>query len=245
MKQINTSYYVPIFFETNPYSAEKLVGGILFFAEKQVLFRYAENKIKASVQIGNLGSAKMLRQTMKTLAEKVRTQKELFNPDYLEYLRRYSNGLIQFGAPNRILLAVSDFEEFATKFLGEKINLNQLVYQKLATIENIEQGAKVKATIEVSPTKPYKVILKTHSQNFVLQALSLENSFETARKHFIQYANIIKKYPNTEFALITQNAQSEYQKQILQLFGQEVPHCTVLTMSELVDFVQNKIKKSS
>ena len=244
MKEIHASYYIPVFFETNSYSAEKLVGGILFFAEKQVLFRYAENKIKASVQIGNLGSAQMLRQTMKTLAEKVKTQKELFNPAYLEYLRRYSNGLIQFGEPNQILLSVEDFEEFAIKFLGEKNNLSQLVYQKLSTIKNLEKQASIKTNIEISPNNQYKVVLKTHTQSFVLQTLSLENSFETARKNFIQYTNIIKKYPNIEFALITQNAQSEYQKQILQNFEKEVPQCKVLYLTELVDFVRNKVQKS-
>ncbi|GAB4479943.1 MAG: hypothetical protein OHK0057_32810 [Thermoflexibacter sp.] len=58
---MKNNYYIPIYFQTNSYSAEKLVGGILFFSLEQVLLRIAENKIKATAQIGNASSALVIR----------------------------------------------------------------------------------------------------------------------------------------------------------------------------------------
>jgi len=236
----HTPYYIPIFFETNSYSAEKLVGGILFFCGQEIVFRYAEHKIQASVKLGNIGSATLIRETMENLAQKIQSQKELFNPHYLDYLHRYSNGLIQFGQAKRIVISLADFDSFASKFLGEKTNLMKVVYQELEKILKDEQSSILGGFLEQATQKKYKVVYQKQDKTKVLQAINLENTFETARRNLRNYAQIIRDFPDktTQFALLTQEPQAEYQQQLIRDFKQQNSHCQLLTLADLEFYIK-------
>lgn len=180
------NYYVSIYFQTNSYSAEKLVGGILFFSSEQILLKVAENKIKATAQIGNADSVTIIRQAIKMLLEKTKSQKELFTPQYLEYLHNYSNGIVQFGEAKPISLSARNFDDFAFKFLGEKINFHQTVNQKLQSIKGFSDKIAVPYSFQVSFLKKlYKVTLKisiSKQETFILQSINFQNSIKVVQK---------------------------------------------------------------
>jgi hypothetical protein len=242
-QEIQKPYYIPVFFETNSISAEKLVGGILFFIDEKIIFRYAENKIQASVLLGNIGSAKLIRAAMENLAEKVQSQKEFFSPQYMDYLHRYSNGLIQFGQAQRILLSLKDFDFFARKFLGEKIDLKRLVFDKLKSLNRQDNQLILGDILLQKNKKPYKVLCQNSEKTVILQVINLDNSIETARKQLRQYALFVKDYAlsNKHFALLTQKFQGGYQEEIMTWFKAQVPECQIISVDELDDFIHSKL----
>jgi len=246
---MNTNYYIPIYFQTNSYSAEKLVGGILFFSSAEVFLKVAENKIRATTRIGNAESGIIIRQTIRMLSEKIESQKQLFTRQYLEYLRNYSNGIVQFGEMKPLSLPTDKFDDFAFKFLGEKINLHQVVNQKLSSAHILLENAAIPYIFHFSSSqKTYKLHLKlsTHQgNNFILQSINLQNTYQTVRKQLRLYERAMremlkKENDKNKFALVIQKQMEEEEKiDLLSNFKIRNPHCEIIELHKL----DNKLKE--
>jgi hypothetical protein len=240
---MKNNYYIPIFFQTNSYSGEKLVGGILFFSSDHILIKIAESKIKATTQIGSIDGTMMIRQTMQMLVEKLQNNKQLFTNQYLEYLHHYSNGVVQFGEPKPIHLSLQAFDDFASKFIGEKSNLQNIVNQKLNNIEKLLEKTDVPYIFHFSSwRKPYKVHLKLskNSQaNFILQSITFQNTSKTIHRHLNLYEKAMKEIEKcangkNSFALVIQKPiDSEAKEILLNNFKTKNPQCEIIDLREL------------
>ncbi len=237
------NYYIPIYFQTNSYSAEKLVGGILFFSSEQILLKIAENKIKATAQIGNTNSALVIRQTIRMLLEKIESQKHLFTYQYLEYLHNYSNGVVQFGEAKPLYLSVQKFGDFAFKFLGERMNFHTIVSQKVNNIKEFSEKI-VSPYIFQAPflKKSYKVVLKisiNKQEIFMLQSIDFQNSMRTIKENLYMYGKVIKGLEKqaigkNKFALVVQKPTEDEQKQtLLNDFQIKNPNCEIIDLNVL------------
>ncbi len=245
------NYYIPIYFQTNSYSAEKLVGGILFFSPEQILLKIAENKIKATAQIGNANSTIVIRQAVQMLSEKLNSQKQLFTHQYLEYLHNYSNGIVQFGEAKPLHLPSQKFGDFAFKFLGEKINFYQVVSQKVNNLKGFSEKIAIPYAFQLPfLKKSYKVTLKislSKQEVFILQSIDFQNSIRTIKESLSLYGRVIKELEKqaiekNKFALIVQKPIEEEQKQtLLNDFQIKNPNCEIIDLNELEERV-NQLK---
>ncbi|SFE97266.1 hypothetical protein SAMN04488541_101185 [Thermoflexibacter ruber] len=240
---MKNNYYIPIYFQTNSYSAEKLVGGILFFSSEQIFLRIAESKIKATAQIGNASSVLVIRQTVRMLLEKIESQKHLFTHQYLEYLHNYSNGVVQFGEAKPLHLSSQKFSDFAFKFLGERINFHKVVNQKINNIKKFSEKIVSPYIFQVpSLKKLYKVTLKilvNKEESFIMQSIDFQNSMRTIKEALNLYGKIIKELESqanekNKFALVVEKPTEDQQKEmLLNDFQIKNPNCEIISLNVL------------
>jgi hypothetical protein len=237
------NYYIPIYFQTNSYSAEKLVGGILFFSPEQILLKVAEHKIKATAQIGNANSAIVIRQTIQMLLEKIDSQRQLFTHQYLEYLHNYSNGIVQFGEAKPLHLSSQKFGDFAFKFLGERINFQQVVSQKVNNLKGFSAKIAIPYSFQLPfLKKSYKVTSKISMSKydvFILQSIDFQNSIRTIKGKLALFGRVIKELEKqaigkNKFALLVQKPMEDEQKEVLlNDFQIKNPNCEIIELNVL------------
>jgi len=121
-----------VYLQTNSVSGEKIAVGLLGISEKEVFFQSSEQKIKLAAKLAIPDVAKQAEYSFDFISNKVNeTNKELksasliqgpskFNKEYIQYLNKYSKGLLQFDAAKGFAgtLDKKSFKQLFQQFIG-------------------------------------------------------------------------------------------------------------------------------
>lgn len=129
------SQYNIISAQTNPEIGEKIIVGLLMISDNYVNFSASKNKLSITKSLVSTSMYKFLVETITQLEKSIMHEVDartgiygnklsslILDEKYIEYLSRYSNGLINFSAPKIIDLEAND-EVFAflfKKYVDEK-----------------------------------------------------------------------------------------------------------------------------
>jgi hypothetical protein len=128
-----------IYLQTNSVSAEKIAVGLLGISENEIFFQTSDQKLKLASKLSDSDVVKHAEYSFDLINNKVHeTNKELssiallhspskFNKEYIEYLNKYSKGLLQFDLAKgyAATLDKKSFKQLYQQFVGfweEKTN---------------------------------------------------------------------------------------------------------------------------
>lgn len=161
-----------IYIETNSATAEKISIGLIVVTEHKVFYKYSKNKIKIAEKLLGSSIENLVKFSLNTIKEKVaatnadlaKQSQKLFSPvsfftdDYIKYLNRYSQGLLQYDAPKPYVAEVNPtiFESlFATFISKEESNKdrNTFYHQTKNKIKKSDMMERINLDYRLSPAK--------------------------------------------------------------------------------------------
>lgn len=161
-----------IYIETNSATAEKISIGLIVVTEHKVFFKYSKNKLKIAEKLLGSSIENLVKFSLNTIKEKVaatnadlaKQSQKLFSPinfftdDYIKYLNRYSQGLLQYDAPKPYVAEVNPtiFESlFATFISKEESNKdrNTFYHQTKNKIKKSDMMERINLDYRLSPAK--------------------------------------------------------------------------------------------
>ncbi|WP_221390320.1 hypothetical protein [Dyadobacter sp. NIV53] len=113
-------------FQTSSCSGENLAGGLLAVSDERIWFKASDFKLDIAKQLCGKDYETMLKQIIHLIENRIHNPSKesvaLFSADYITYLNRYSQGVLQFGAPKPVGLPIDDdsFNILYKKFIGER-----------------------------------------------------------------------------------------------------------------------------
>ncbi|MCW3114208.1 MAG: hypothetical protein JWR18_2604 [Segetibacter sp.] len=121
-----------IYLQTNSVSGEKIAVGLLGISEKEIFFQSSEHKLKLAAKLSLPDVSKHAEYSFELISNKVNdANKEFksnslfhspskFNKEYIEYLNKYSQGLLQFDMPKAFAanLDKKTFRQLYQQFVG-------------------------------------------------------------------------------------------------------------------------------
>jgi hypothetical protein len=149
-----------IYLQTNSVSGEKIAVGLLGISEKEIFFKTAEAKLKLAAKLCDTSIVKhaeisfeMIRNKVSEVNKEAKSHallpsESLFTKEYLNYLNKYSKGLLQFDLPKSYAgnLDKKSFKTLFQQFIGQweeketprklyfKLHKNvQCYYQRIGT----------------------------------------------------------------------------------------------------------------
>lgn len=161
-----------IYIETNSATAEKISIGLIVVTEHKVFFKYSKNKLKIAEKLLGSSIENLVKFSLNTIKEKVaatnadlaKQSQKLFSPvsfftdEYIKYLNRYSQGLLQYDAPKPYVAEVNPtiFESlFATFISKEESNKdrNTFYHQTKNKIKKSDMMERINLDYRLSPAK--------------------------------------------------------------------------------------------
>ena len=121
-----TAFISILSFQTSSCSGENLAGGLLAVSNEKIWFKTSDFKLDIAKQLCGKDYENMLKQIIKLIQNHIdnpsKESAALFSVDYITYLNRYSQGILQFGAPKPVGLPIDDdmFNELFKQFIGER-----------------------------------------------------------------------------------------------------------------------------
>jgi hypothetical protein len=220
------SFIAPVYFQTNSISSEKLTGGLLVSSGKKNWLAFSSEKVALAGKLGGIDLKKLLDHTLELFSNKVKKVNDLTKDEesqlfqstivltsqYLEYLNKYSKGVIQFAAPKPISTVASDeqFQKLFELYVGEELEVKKKK-DKPATFhaalkKTLETpGLTEKADIDYVLTpqlvkgilKPAHVTLITKNGALeIVQAIDFTNAPKTLVEHAYEF-EVMLKHMNT------------------------------------------------
>lgn len=122
--------------KTNSYSNEKVVIGLLAISAHKIYFEYANEKLNLFTKFFSgqnpMSLLKKVLEQIKIASEeqnlanstvKIPLNASLYTEEYFEYLKKYSNGLLQFSETIEIpkLFTFENFESYFKNFVGSEL----------------------------------------------------------------------------------------------------------------------------
>ncbi|OZI07009.1 hypothetical protein BWI93_17030 [Siphonobacter sp. BAB-5385] len=222
------SYIVPVYIQTNTLSLERITIGLLGLSE-QVLFQVSATKISVASKLSKTSVKSFIQETLDLLKQTVDEQntmsaqtyafpkKELFQKEYLNYLKQYSHGLLQFGEAMPVAMALTEqsFAPLYEAFVGEAYSVSKPAPKKnlrtkvkeILSIPALEEKADIEYKVEPSKLegilKEVTVSLLTKNGTFqAIQAVDFSTSDETINKNlneFQVFASSLTKLSQKKF----------------------------------------------
>lgn len=133
------TFFSIISIQTNSFSLEKVVVGVLAITENEIFFEYSKNKLQLLDKLApshqGIGqfAKKVLQQIKNKVAEangvhqedqqKLSHYKSIFSKEYIDYLSKYSNGILAFSTPELVPIEFTQakYETYFYNFVGEAI----------------------------------------------------------------------------------------------------------------------------
>jgi len=131
------THYSVISASIRPEIGERIAIGLLLVGSEKIIFRFSKNKVNVLKELINDNAFKFLKESLKQITNMVDmeeikvntlfTQLEFINSffteNYLEYLNRYSNNLLNFTAPKIIELPATEelFISLFKKYIDESV----------------------------------------------------------------------------------------------------------------------------
>ncbi len=169
-----------IYLQTNSVSGEKIAVGLLGISEKEIFFQSSDHKLKLAAKLSIPDVAKHAEYSFELIKNKVHeANKEFknnslfhspskFNKEYIEYLNKYSQGLLQFDMPKAFAanLDKKSFKQLYQQFVGTWEE-NELTGNKKENFYSvIKKQLKKKAFVEradidyqLQPQKVHGILL--------------------------------------------------------------------------------------
>jgi hypothetical protein len=178
------TFFSLVSIQTNPYSLEKVVMGVLAISENEIYFNYSKSKLLLLDKLSSHGPissfSKTLLQQIKNKVvtanallsdgqQKLKLYKSIFSKEYIDYLNQYCDGLLQFSEPDSLPFDFTPekyaiyYHDFVGEFLDEAPKKNKNFSTKLKPYFE-KEGIKEKADLKYSfEPASFKGILKeTH-----------------------------------------------------------------------------------
>ncbi len=211
-----------VYFQTNSVSSEKLTGGLLLFTKKKSWLAFSETKISVAEKLAGTDIKKLLEHTLTLFQNKVQkandvialNEKGLFEihealtDQYIQYLSKYSKGVIQFSAPKPIAVEPSEstFEKLFELYVGESFpskekkikhtTFHSLIKEKLS-IPELSEKADVDYVITPQLIKgilkPATITLITKNGAIeAVQSIDFTTSTKTVVDHIYEFEVMVK-----------------------------------------------------
>jgi hypothetical protein len=232
------SFLSVLFFQTNPFSGEKLAGGLLIISPCKIWFGFSEAKIKWIKELSGESGQKLVAQVLKEIEQKVNEVNQTiafkapllvksnpFTEGYLQYLNTYSQGIVQFGALLPIAGEIDEagFGELFGQFVGKEKPRQAKAQKTLPEILK-KEGLSKKADVDfiLKPGPLFQgVYTDTHislvTKNGSLKAYQLIDFSEDRSK----VLKMVEEFTLAAFALerFSKNKNWEEQPKFEILFG--------------------------
>lgn len=205
------SFLSVIYLQTHSVSGEKIAVALLAIGEEGIFFQSSDQKLKLAAKLSGEDATKHAAIVFDFIENKVaESNKELkadtllktdnvFNKEYIQYLNKYSKGLLQFDAPKSFAGTVNKkiFKNLFQQFIGawEENTTIHKQHQHFSSV--IKKQLKKEAFIEkadieytLQPEKipglllPQEVTLISKNGNILAaQAIDFSTSVEVIGKH--------------------------------------------------------------
>ena len=151
------TFFSLISIQTNSFSLEKVVVGVLAITENKVYFEYSKTKLQLLDKLApsHNGISQFANKALQQIKNKViesnnqKSQQQLivsssvFTQEYISYLSKYSNNILSFAKPEALPVTFDqkEFAQYFYNFVGEPITSK-------AKTENITFAKKIKPYFE-------------------------------------------------------------------------------------------------
>lgn len=133
------TFFSIISIQTNSFSLEKVVVGLLAITENEIYFEYSKNKLQLLDKLApsHHGISQFAKKSLQQIKNKVvetnqvnhqEQQKisyttSVFSKEYIDYLSKYSNGVLSFSKPEGLpeAFTYAAYEKYFYNFVGEVI----------------------------------------------------------------------------------------------------------------------------
>ena len=208
-----------IYLQTNTVSLEKIAVGLLAISEHELFFQVSDHKLKLAGKLSNADVLKHAELSFALISTKVaETNKEnkshsliknesLFTKEYINYLNKYSKGLMQFDEPKSFagLIDKKMFKQLFIQFIGEweekPVNEKKIIHFNTAIKKQLSKPVfkeKTDINYTLNPDKitgllkPQDITLISKNGNILAaQAIDFNNSEEVITKHTYELEVII------------------------------------------------------
>lgn len=207
-----------VYLETNSISSEKISVGLLAVTPDEVFFKTSKSKIKISEKLMGESVNALVSFSFNTMEKNIQSAnknikkavKELFkadhhfNKDYVTYLNKYSQGLLQFDAPKPYLGAIDkqSFEKLFIKYIG-KSKLEAPYSDFYNRIKSQIKKSEIKDRVDVDYNlTPQKIPTLVAEENISLitkngnilaaQLIDFTSQVELVNNHIYKFESIIK-----------------------------------------------------
>ena len=232
-----------IYLQTNTTSGEKIGAGLLAVSESEIFFKVSEQKLKLSAKLSTadvlkhaelsfaLINNKVVENNKESKSHSLLKNDSLFTKEYITYLNKYSQGLIQFDAPKSYAGTIDKkiFKNLFQQFIGVweekddtenkhtqfhtviKKKLNKPVFKEKTDINYTLDPQKIEGLL-----KPQDITLISKNGNVLAaQAIDFSYSEEVITKHTYEFEVII----NCLEKLIPQNKNKKQAGSYTLLFN--------------------------
>lgn len=203
-----------VYLQTNSVSGEKIAVGLLAISEHEIFFQVSEHKLKLAGKLSSMDVLKHAEISFALISNKViennKEQKShtllknssVFTKEYINYLNKYSKGLIQFDVPKSYAGLIDKkmfkvlFEQFVAVWEEKAPNtkkavqfhtvikkqLNKPVFQQKVDVDYTLQPEKVKGLL-----LPQDItVISKNGSILAAQAIDFTTSEEVIAKHMYE-----------------------------------------------------------
>ena len=113
-------------FQTSACSGENLTGGLLAVSNDKIFFKTSDFKLKIAEMICGqpykTTVTNILSLIQSHIDNPIPETPKVFSAEYVKYLNKYSNGVLQFGEPKQVAAEIDEilFENLFLQFTGDK-----------------------------------------------------------------------------------------------------------------------------
>lgn len=278
------SFFVPTYLKLGKLSDEKLLVGLIAVTPEEVMVKYSAKRIQLCAQIVNPGYAQLVKEIMEQIQNKAAEVNasmdksnelhlehlHVFNSNYFDYLKKYSQNAIVFGSPE-ILNTIhwpSSFIGLYESLMNEKVeevkpgksNFHSKVKASLKT-----SGIDDKADIEfkISPDQLAGIyddttvsLIAKNGSIYAVEAIDFNNgipalskslnAFEVLINSLNQFAkdHQFKGHPKYNIISSTPQPGSEQEKVLNNIFKYKKDLFSIVP-EESIEVITNKIKKGN
>lgn len=274
-----------IYLQTNTVSGEKIGVGLLAVSENEVFFQVSEHKLKIAAKLSNTDLLKHAEISFALISNKVvETNKEnkshsliksdsLFTKEYISYLNKYSQGLMQFGIPKQYagIIDKKVFKILFQQFIGLweekstpvkkpvqfhtviKKQLNKPVFNQKTDIDYTLKPNKI-----VGLLKPQDITLISKNGSILAaQAIDFTTSEDVITKHIYELQviidcleklgqqNINKKHHGSYYMLFNKPAKKSPQEKLLNEIIKTKAGIMNIEEAGYLNELENKLQKDN
>lgn len=164
------SFFVPIYLKLGKLSEEKLLIALIAVTPKKIMLNYSQKRIHLSAQVINTGYAQLAKEVLEQIQNKANEvnatlnnpnqihfeNTHVFNADYFEYIKKYSQNTLLFGNVEAFNFKdlLLDFKSLFESLMNEKPE--EIKHTKQSFISKIKIKLKA-ANIETKADIGYTI----------------------------------------------------------------------------------------
>ncbi len=206
-----------IYIETNSVTSEKISVGLLAVTPEEVFFKTSRNKIKIAEKLIGENVNSLVNFSLGNFEKNINTAnkniqkatKELFkaehtfNKEYIEYLNKYAQGVLQFDAPKLYMAPIDKqiFDKLFIKYIGK--NKPDTSYSDFYNrVKNRIKRSEIKDRVDVDYNlTPQKIPTLKAEENISLiskngnilaaQLIDFTSQIELVNSHIYKFESIV------------------------------------------------------